>query len=100
MIKILDSTKLSSEQIFARVSPTDSVETIVKDIILNVVNQGDSALLDYAKQFDKVELTSLKVTQEEFEKAFCLVEKKLISVLEKAYENVKEFHQKQVRSVF
>ena len=38
----------------------------VKDILAAVKARGDKALLEYAKQFDKVELNSLVVEEHEY----------------------------------
>ena len=54
MIKILDYTKLTPEEIFARNNPQSDVEDIVSDIIYNVRKNKDKALFEYEEKFDKV----------------------------------------------
>lgn len=100
MIRILEYGKLSNEEIFDRVIPQSNVEDIVTDIIRTVREQGDKALLDYTRRFDGAELTSLAVTQEEIEEAFRAVEPEFIQVLENAAQNIRAFHEKQVRNSF
>ncbi len=99
MIKILDYSKLK-EDVFKREETSVNVEDIVKEILNDVITNGDDALYRYAKKFDKCDLSSLLVSQEEFEEAFSLVDKKFIEILEKASQNIKEFHLKQVRQGF
>ena len=99
MIKILDYSKLK-EGIFAREELNINVEDTVKDIISNVSNNGDKALYFYAEKFDKCLLKNLVVTEQEFEKAFLLVEDEFIEILKRASENIKAFHSKQVRQGF
>ena len=99
MIKILEYSKLK-EQIFARQEPTFSVEDIVKDILDDVLKNGDKALYKYAEKFDKCKLQSLLVSEEEFEEAFSLVDDEFIEILKKASENITEFHSKQIRKGF
>ena len=100
MIKIMKYGEVSSEDIFARTEPTFDVADIVTDIIDNVRKKGDKALFEYSEKFDKANLTSLEVTEEEIEEAFSLVEPRFIEVLKKAAKNIEEFHKKQVRNSF
>lgn len=100
MIKILKEGQVSPAEMFARVEPTVNVTEIVTDIISNVRQKGDEALLDYAKKFDKAELTSLQVTEAEIDEAFAAVEPRFLEVLEKAAANIRKFHQRQVRTSF
>ena len=76
------------------------VAETVSEIISNVRQNGDSALIEYAKKFDKAELSSLLVTEKEIEDAFEKVPKKFIKVLLKSAKNIRTFHSKQVRKGF
>ena len=100
MIKIMKYGEVSSEDIFARTEPTFDVADIVTDIIDNIRKKGDKALFEYSEKFDKANLTSLEVTEEEIEEAFSLVEPRFIEILRKAAKNIEEFHKKQVRNSF
>ncbi|MBQ3194244.1 MAG: histidinol dehydrogenase [Oscillospiraceae bacterium] len=100
MIKIMKYGQVSNSEIFARVSPSVNVEGIVSDIIANVRANGDRALLEYTLKFDKAELDTLLVSQQEIEEAFAAVDPKFLSVLEQAAENIRHFHSKQVRNSF
>ena len=100
MIKIMKYGEVSPEEIFARGKTSFDVADIVTDIINNVKQNGDKALYEYCEKFDKAQLSSLEVSAEEIEEAFQLVEPKFIEILEKAAENIRTFHEKQVRNSF
>ena len=100
MIRIMKYGELGKDEIFARVSPTANVEDIVTDIIATVRTEGDAALRRYAKEFDKVELQSLCVSEEEIDAAVNAVEPEFMAVLEKAAANIRAFHSRQVRNSF
>ena len=100
MIKILKYGEVPNDEIFARVEPSVKVEDIVADIIANVRKNGDRALLEYCRKFDKAELEALQVSEAEIEEAFAAVEPEFLSILEQAAENIRAFHSKQVRSSF
>ena len=100
MIKIYKWGEVPAEEIFARVSPTASVEGIVAEIIAEVIKNKDAALFAYAEKFDKVKLTALEVTQAEIDTAYQNADKAFVAILEEAAENIRLFHQKQVKEGF
>jgi len=100
MIKILKFNEVRPEQVFARAESAANVEAIVSEIIANVRKNGDKALYEYCEKFDKAELSSLEVSQEEIEEAFQLVEPEFIEIIKKAAKNIRTFHEKQVRNSF
>lgn len=100
MIKIMNYGEVSNEEIFARVTPAVNVEAIVSEIIANVRENGDKALYDYCRKFDKAELSSLEVSREEMQAAMASVEPAFLEILRTAAANIRTFHEKQVRSSF
>ena len=100
MIKIMKYGQEPNSEIFARVSPAVNVEGIVADIIANVRAKGDKAVLNYNLKFDKAQLETLLVSQEEIQEAFAAVEPEFLSILRQAAENIRNFHSKQVRNSF
>ncbi len=100
MIKILEYSKIKKDEIFTRTQESFDVADIVSGIIENVKANGDKALYEYCLKFDKAELTSLEVTQEEIDEAFAEVEPRFIEILRTAAENIRAFHEKQVRQSF
>ena len=100
MIKILKIGEVSMEEVFARVNPTVNVESIVTEIIDNVRKKGHKALFEYCEKFDKAVLSDLLVSQAEIDEAVNAVDPKFLEILEKAAENIRRFHEKQVRNSF
>ena len=100
MIKIMKYDRVAKEDIFARVESSFDLSGTVADIIENVKKKGDKALFEYCEKFDKAKLSSLEVTAEEIEEAFSLVEPRFVEIIEKAAENIREFHKRQIRNSF
>ena len=100
MIKILKYGDEPNSKIFARSVPKTDVEGVVAEIIANVRANGDKALYEYSKKFDKAELSSLLVSREEIDEAVSLVEPEFLEILKKAAKNIYNFHSKQVRNSF
>lgn len=69
----------------------------VKAILTSVREQGDEALRYYTEQFDRVRLHSFRVTEAEFVEASELVAPQVKAALQEAAENIRNFHQRQVR---
>ena len=100
MIKVLTFGEVPTEEIFARFSPTASVEGVVAEIIAEVIKNKDEALKGYAQKFDGVTLESLEVSQTEIDEAYAKADKAFVAVLEEAAANIRAFHSKQVRQGF
>ena len=75
-------------------------ETTVNEIIENVRTNKDKAVFDYTLRFDKFALTpeNIKVTREEIEEAYRKMDAGLIEVIKDSAENIRNFHQKQLRN--
>ena len=100
MIKTYRFNDISKKEIFARAEIKTDVEGIVSDIIADVRERGDKALIDYAKKFDKADLTCLEVSCAEIKAAAESAPAELMSVLRRAKENIENFHRHQVRNSF
>ena len=100
MIKILKYGEVKNEDIFARSMPKMNVEGIVTEIIDNVKKNKDKALFEYCKKFDKANLSSLVVSEEEINEAVSSVEPEFLEILQRAAANIKKFHEKQKRNSF
>ena len=72
-------------------------EQIVNDILANIRENGDDALFEYTKNFDKAEITAdnVKVTQEEIDEAYKQVDDELIRVIRRAMKNIEDYHELQ-----
>ena len=75
-------------------------ESTVNQIIDRVRAEGDKALFDYTQQFDKFTLTAenIRVTKEEIAEAYTQMDENLIDVIRQSAENIRAFHQKQLRN--
>lgn len=100
MIKIYKYGEIANDEIFARVMPKTDVAGIVADILADVKQNGDKALLAYTEKFDKAKLSSFAVTPEEIESARNTVSADFLRILERAAANIRKFHEKQLRTGF
>lgn len=67
----------------------------VKEIIQQVKTQGDTALMHFAKKWDRAELSSLRVTKEEIEEAAGRFDPQLLEDLTEAAHNIRSYHEGQ-----
>ena len=100
MIKILKVGEVMVEKLLERSYTEADVSGTVSEIIADVRKRGDAALFDYCRRFDKAELSSLSVSEEEFDEALKVVSPRLIEILKSAAENIRKFHTAQVRQSF
>ena len=75
-------------------------EKTVADIIADVRENGDAAVIGYEKKFDRCDLTpeTLRVSKEEIEEAYAALDPALIEVMKKAAENIRVYHEKQKKT--
>lgn len=76
---------------------TSEQQAVVKGIIADVRSRGDEALGEYTEKFDRVKLSSFSVTEEEIEEAYGKVDEQFISIVREAAENIRTYHEKQLR---
>ena len=89
--------KLSKLLAWESVSNTDVAQT-VDDIIANIRQNGDQALIDYTNKFDGMDvsdISALTVDQSALKKAFDSLAEKEKSALQSAADRVRDYHQKQ-----
>ncbi|MBQ4242862.1 MAG: histidinol dehydrogenase, partial [Lachnospiraceae bacterium] len=74
------------------------IEERVKSIIERVRTEGDSAVYDYARQFDRCDLNddNFMVTEAEIEEGAASIDSKLYEVMERSFANIRSYHEKQV----
>lgn len=77
----------------------EKYETIVKEIIKNVRENGDSSLVEYTKKFDSETFAkeNIKVSNDEIKAAYAKVTPEFIDSIKKAKDNIEKFHKKQLR---
>ncbi|WP_277586529.1 histidinol dehydrogenase [Psychrobacillus antarcticus] len=71
--------------------------TTVREVIADVRQNGDQALLRYTEKWDGAKLASLKVTKEEMDEAYANFDRQLVGDLEEAAANIRAFHTEQVQ---
>lgn len=73
----------------------------VEEIIKRVKNEGDQALFFYTRKFDNFDLgkNNLLVQKKEVTEAYKKVKPAFLAAIEKAYQNICFFHQKQFSAI-
>ena len=96
-----ETTQTIMEDLLKR-SPNNysQYEDTVNEIIENVKKNKDAAVFDYTLRFDKFALNAdnIVVTREEIEEAYSQLEPGLVEVIRKSAENIRVFHEKQLRN--
>ncbi len=83
-----------------RYAPPAGVEETVSQILADVQERGDSALIELSNRFDKTSFSSgseLRVTESEIEAAFSTVEDRTKEAIAASQENVIDFARKSLR---
>jgi histidinol dehydrogenase len=94
-----DLSKEAIQKLVQRnVDPADEIRAVVEEIIVNVRNNGDKALFDYAAQFDKVDLQKLTVEKDELAQLAASILPEQKQALQTAYNNILKFHQTQLKT--
>lgn len=104
MIAIADLTGGNRETLLSKLKgrergiPED-VRKVASAIVEDVRIRGDAALLEYTARFDGITLQAdeLLVTKEEIDAAYNSLPRDLIAVMERAAENIRVFHRRQVQ---
>ena len=68
-----------------------TVENVLKDVRQN----GDKAVMAYEEKFDHATLSSLAVTEAEIDEAMTMVSDELLDALKIAHHNISKFHESQ-----
>ena len=67
----------------------------VSEILNDIRENGDEAVIRFEERFDHVQLASLQVTKEETDEAMQNVSNQLLEAIELAHHNIALFHEKQ-----
>ncbi len=95
----LELTKQDITKLVQRnVDPANEIRAIVEEVIANVQQHGDRALYDYANQFDKVLLEKLYLDKAELSEIAEAISPEQRAALEVAYNNIKTFHESQLKT--
>jgi histidinol dehydrogenase len=74
------------------------LEIVVKTVFEEVKKDGDKALIKLTKEFDKVELNSILVSDNEIEEAEKLISTELKTAIIQASKNIELFHRAQMEA--
>ena len=101
-MKIIPLTPETKENILENLlkrSPSQygEYEERVNQILAKIKEEKDQALFAYTEAFDKVRITkdTIRVSDEEIEEAYGLVDPALIQVIRKSLENIRAYHERQ-----
>lgn len=101
MIPIIeDKSQQISELTKTNTAGTSDYAAVVQDILDNVKERGDAALIDYTAKFDGAEIAAIRVSEEEITAGMAKVDPAFLQVLQRAKANISEFHEKQVTQGF
>ncbi len=102
IVKLSRETKQSILADLLKRSPNNysQYESTVNEIIEKVRQEKDRAIFDYTLKFDHFALNkdNIQVTRKEIEEAYSRLDAGLIEVIKKSAENIRSFHQKQLRN--
>lgn len=77
-------------------SVNDELKEVVFKIISDVRQRGDEALIEQALNFDKAQISSIKVSKDEIQNAEKKLDNALKEAIKVAYVNIKKFHEAQI----
>ncbi|MFQ0991261.1 histidinol dehydrogenase [Gilliamella apicola] len=80
------------------ITASDSISQAVVDILSQVKQNGDQALIALSNKFDKVQIQQIKLTQDAIKAATARVKPELKQAMQLAVSNIEKFHQAQVKS--
>lgn len=100
MINILEAKSQEAKNYFENLKERSGniqqdVNIVVQEILKNVKENGDKAVLDYTRKFDCETMESIIVTEEEIKNAYKKVDNEFIEALKLSKANITEFHEKQ-----
>jgi histidinol dehydrogenase len=106
MIKIMDMSAGITDDIYITLASRTRMEIgdvlkTVEEIVDNVKKNGDKAVLEYTRKFDKVSLeksltgADIKVSEQEISQAYSKITPELIEAIKRAKANIQDFHIKQ-----
>ena len=81
-------------------SSNEEVNSIVKTIIDDVIQNGDQSVLDYTQEFDSVDagsISELVISKERLKKSFDNLDEEQKTALSIAADRIRSYHQKQIQ---
>jgi histidinol dehydrogenase len=103
VVKTLRQTDPDFENNFAtflasKREASEDVDRAAREIVERVRREGDSALIDYSRRFDRIDLekTGIAVTEAEIDAAFDIAPASTIEALKLAHERIEKHHARQL----
>lgn len=103
MVKTLRQTDPDFENNFeiflaGKREASEDVDRAAREIVDRVRREGDSALIDYSRRFDRIDLdkTGLAVTEAEIDAAFEAAPASTVEALKLARERIEKHHARQL----
>ncbi len=103
MVKTLRQTDPDFENNFAtflasKREASEDVDRAAREIVERVRREGDSALIDYSRRFDRIDLekTGIAVTEAEIDAAFDIAPASTIEAPKLAHERIEKHHARQL----
>ncbi len=75
---------------------TSALTKMVREVLSDIKSRGDEAVFEYEEKFDKVNLSTLLVSEDEIEAAESLVSDELKIAIREAKANIEIFHRSQL----
>ena len=85
-----------SELVKRPVLKREKLTELIADIFKEVEKNGDQALIDFNKKFDKTEVKNINVSEEEIENSENLIGVELKEAIQQAKDNITKFHTSQI----
>ncbi len=102
-MKIFETGRDSASDIVSALTteaqgPDPALQNTVREIITDVRERGDDALLEMGRKYDSPELQSIRVTEDEFAAAYHSIKPELLDAIRTAKGNIERFHRKQLQN--
>ena len=80
----------------------NEVAKTVSEIVDDVKNNGDKAVKAYIKKFDGIDIEpeDFLMSESEINEVYNKCDKEIVKIMEKAAENIEEYHKKQTQNTF
>ena len=88
------------KQLSRSVTFDSSAQSTVDEILQQVRQNGDRAVLDYTERFQGIRLSAMMVSPDAIKEAYRNADPAFLAVLEEAYANIVLFHQHEVEKSF
>ncbi|MGL6126685.1 histidinol dehydrogenase [Chryseobacterium artocarpi] len=75
------------------------ISALIAEIFKEVQSNGDQALIEFNKKFDKADTQSIKITEAEIETAENQISDDLKKAIQEAKENISKFHSSQISDI-